>query len=138
MPASAFIAHCRKSDGAQQGVSHHLEDVSVLAGIYASKIGLGPAGELIGLLHDLGKYSQAFQNYLKSAEGVIDPDADEYVDAGALRGSIDHSTAGAQYVRLGPYAGQVLALCIASHHSGLIDCLSGNAVSLGEDISPGA
>ena len=35
---------------------------------------------------------------------------------------------------MGQITGQILALCIASHHSGLIDCLSSNANSPGEDI----
>jgi CRISPR-associated endonuclease/helicase Cas3 len=73
---------------------------------------------------------------------VIDPDADEYVDAGALKGKIDHSTAGAQYVwthlslhgSFGLFAGQMLALCLASHHSGLIDCISAGREGFGEDI----
>ena len=50
----------------------------------------------------------------------------------SARGSVDHSTAGAQIVwhslnNLGTsqarHATEVLALCIASHHSGLIDCV---------------
>jgi CRISPR-associated endonuclease/helicase Cas3 len=113
-----------------------------LAGAHASKIGLERAGELIGLLHDLGKYSLAFQNYLKSAEGLIDPDGDDYVDAKALKGKIDHSTAGAQFIwnrlsalpKFGPYVAQMLGLCIASHHSGLIDCISAGEAKFGEDL----
>ena len=91
----------------------------------------------MGLLHDFGKYSDTFQAYIKSAEGRIEPDDEEYVEAERLRGKIDHSTAGAQYVyeRRGksPYreiAAQIMALCIVSHHSGLIDCLSPD----GEDV----
>jgi CRISPR-associated endonuclease/helicase Cas3 len=34
---------------------------------------------------------------------------------------------------IGPFAGQVLALCIASHHSGLIDCIAASQDSFGED-----
>jgi CRISPR-associated endonuclease/helicase Cas3 len=124
-------------------VSDHLLGVSNSARTHASKIGVGAAGELIGLLHDLGKYSSTFDRYLRSAEGLINPDQDDDVDAGVLKGKIDHSTAGSQYVwnhlesrsRLGSYVGQMLALCIASHHSGLIDCISpGNATSPAEDV----
>src|SRR5262249_32661931 len=137
----AFVAHWRESDGAEQNVSDHLRGVSALAGIHASKLGLQQAGELIGLLHDLGKYSAEFQAYLKSATGLIDPDADEYVDAGQKKGKIDHSTAGAQYMwrelsakpGLGKAAAQVLSLCVASHHSGLIDCISASDGSYGQD-----
>jgi CRISPR-associated endonuclease/helicase Cas3 len=138
---TSFIAHRRRSDNAEQAVADHLHSVSHWTGIHASKLRVQRAGELIGLLHDLGKYSLAFQRYLKSAEGIIDPDGDDYVDAKALKGKIDHSTAGAQYVwnelstqgALGVYVGQMLALCIASHHSGLIDCISADSGRYGED-----
>jgi CRISPR-associated endonuclease/helicase Cas3 len=132
VPPDIFIAHCRKSDQTEQSVCEHLAKVSLICRCLAEKIGIPNAGELLGLLHDLGKYSQQFQAYIKSATGMLNPDVDdEYVDATALKGRIDHSSAGAQWIwenfrRYGPQgelAGQILALCLASHHSGLIDCL---------------
>ncbi len=137
-----YIAHVR-SNGDRQTLQDHLCGVGAKASTHAAKIGLGTHGELIGLLHDLGKYSEDFQSYLKSATGILNQDEDEeYVDADRLRGRIDHSSAGAQMVwrelekrgPLGPIAGQMLALCIASHHSGLIDCLSSDRQSLGDDV----
>ena len=129
-----YVAHIRKSDEAVQGLVTHLSEVGELAGAFSAKIALPDAGRLLGLLHDFGKYSQAFQNYINSAEGRIDPDADDYVDARSLKGKIDHSSAGAQHVwqllrsfgkhGQGELCGQILALCIASHHSGLINCLA--------------
>lgn len=128
---SDFIAHIRK-DGVQQTLSAHLKGVAIRSKENAEKLGLSRAGEIIGLLHDLGKFSQSFQRYLKSAVGVFDQDVDdEYVDAASLKGKIDHSTAGAQFLWLileqkgpvGSVIGQLLALCVVSHHSGLIDCL---------------
>jgi CRISPR-associated endonuclease/helicase Cas3 len=137
-----YLAHQRKHDGAEQSLEEHLLGVAGEAQAFAAKIGLGEQGEIIGLLHDLGKYSQEFQAYFRSAVGLINPDEDDYVDARGLKGKVDHSTAGAQLVweelskqgQLGQMTGQILALCIASHHSGLIDCLSSNAKGLGEDI----
>ena len=138
-----FIAHHRESDGATQSLVTHLCNVAMLANAFASKVGLGKQGELIGLLHDLGKFSAAFQVYIKSVVGLLNQDEDEeFVDAAGLKGKIDHSTAGAQLVwgklfeqgQLGQIVGQILSLCIASHHSGLIDCLSSDANSLGEDV----
>ncbi|HKP94941.1 MAG TPA: CRISPR-associated helicase Cas3' [Fibrobacteria bacterium] len=132
-----FIAHVRKTDKSKrQTLKDHLEGVASLSSEFASKTGLALAGELLGLLHDLGKYSKEFQNYLKSATELLNPDEDEeFVDAKGLKGKIDHSTAGAQLVwkelsnqgDLGIVVGQILALCIASHHSGLIDCLSSDS-----------
>ncbi len=138
----SYLAHQRKQDGAEQSLEEHLFGVAAAAKSFAAKIRLEAQGELIGLLHDLGKYSKEFQTYFRSAVGLINPDEDDFVDARGLKGKVDHSSAGAQLVweelskqgQMGQIVGQILALCIASHHSGLIDCLSSNANGLGEDI----
>ena len=127
-----YLAHHRESDGEDQSVKDHLLGVSSKSGVFASKISLEKQGELIGLLHDLGKYSKEFQDYLGSAIGKINPDEDDFVDAIGLKGKIDHSSAGAQHiwnalqgeVSEKNVVAQILSLCIASHHSGLIDCLT--------------
>ena len=75
-----FIAHLRKKDKEPQYLSDHLNEVSKLAGQFADKIGLKESGEILGLLHDLGKASKEFQNYIQSANDMIDPDLDDYVD----------------------------------------------------------
>lgn len=132
-----FIAHRRDKDGVEQNLRAHLEETSNLAGKFASKIGLSKCGELVGLLHDIGKATSEFDYYIRSATGLIDPDEDEYVDASEKKGKIDHSSAGAQVVYRyfsdkgdkSLFASQILSLIIASHHSGLIDCLS----TYGED-----
>jgi len=67
-----FIAHLRKKDKAPQYLCSHLTRVSVLTGQFAAKIGLNEAGRLLGLLHDLGKASARFDNYIKSATGLKD------------------------------------------------------------------
>jgi CRISPR-associated endonuclease/helicase Cas3 len=52
--------------------------VAKLAESFGHRLGIGEAARLAGLLHDLGKYNPAFQDYI------------------AGRGnSVDHSTAGA-------------------------------------------
>jgi CRISPR-associated endonuclease/helicase Cas3 len=126
------IAHVRK-DGVCQTLAEHLLEVSELAERFAAKIGLGPAGALMGLAHDLGKYSEEFQLYLRSATGLLEQDVDsDYVDPEGRRGKIDHSTAGAQALwdvfssrgEVPGVLGQFLAICVASHHSGLIDCVA--------------
>lgn len=136
MTKSRFIAHRRKSDGEIQSVADHLLEVSLLSRRFASKIGVPDLGELLGLLHDFGKYSEAFQKYIRSATDMSNPDIDEnYEEQINLKGKIDHSSAGAQWIwaqfkkyrlgnfPIGKYTGQIMALCLASHHSGLIDCL---------------
>lgn len=126
------IAHVR-TDGEVQLLKTHLEGVGRLAALFAAKFRMPEQGELIGLLHDLGKYSDEFQSYIKSATGLINQDEDEdFVDATGLKGKVDHSTSGAQFIwkalaSRGPAnhaIAQVMAICVASHHSGLIDCLT--------------
>lgn len=131
-----YIAHKNHT------LEQHLMGVADKAKRFAAKISLEEQGELIGLLHDLGKYSDEFQTYIKSAIGLINEDEDDYVDSQGKKGKIDHSTAGAQLVwrelskqgELGAIVGQILSLCIASHHSGVIDCLSSDTNSLGENV----
>lgn len=126
-----YIAHRRK-DGKEQSLEDHLTEVGGIAARLSQKINVSEAGDLLGLLHDFGKYSKLFQNYINSATGVVNPDEDEYVDFRGLKGKIDHSTAGAQFIwqqcqkwgKQGELVGQIMSLCIASHHSGLIDCLA--------------
>ncbi len=131
-PGNDLIAHVRERDGETQLLIDHLKETAQLAKRFAAKIGLAELGEIMGLLHDFGKASKEFQDYLRSAEGLKSPDEDDYVDYQSRKGKIDHSTAGAQLIYQkcikltpsGQHVGQFLALAIASHHSGLIDCLT--------------
>ncbi len=132
------IAHYRKNDNTEHLVEDHLQGVGLLAAQFAGKLNLSSAGELIGLVHDLGKLSKEFQDYIRSEIGLEMCDEDDNVDAGGRRGKVDHSSSGAQYIwqtlsARGPLElrlAQILALCVASHHSGLIDCLDAE----GDDI----
>jgi CRISPR-associated endonuclease/helicase Cas3 len=121
------LAH--RSETGQQYLRNHLLGVSQRSRMLAAKLGLEISGALIGLLHDLGKASSEFQDYLLSFDSSsgLEPQSD-------LRGKIDHSTAGAQCLihnltdgareaSLPGLVARILGLCIASHHSGLIDCL---------------
>jgi CRISPR-associated endonuclease/helicase Cas3 len=123
-----FYAHSRQGSDKElwQPVEEHLEAVAAITSRLGGKIGMSHAGELVGLAHDIGKYSEAFQQYLCKVAGdaamEMEPDP-------RLKGSVDHSTAGAQIIVRSldaagrGFAAEMLALCVASHHSGLIDCV---------------
>lgn len=122
------VAYARIASNRKQPLEDHLKAAAALAAGYAEKIRLPLLGELLGLLHDLGKYSSAFQTYLHDAQET--PDEGTY-DPGAQKGTIDHSTAAGQFVwnelsgngSIDAVLAQVISLCLVSHHSGLIDCL---------------
>ena len=117
-----FIAHVRQADKSEQSVATHLTETAAIARELAAKLNLSVAGELLGLMHDFGKYSQAFQEYIKAATGV-NPDID--VEDTLPNGKkIDHSTAGAQWAwsseklgtvnGVGELIGQIPLLCVVS------------------------
>ena len=124
MDQSNYIAHKRDFSPNIQSVEEHALGTAELAAHFASGAGLERTAELLGLLHDIGKYSSDFQEYI--ACGIQEK-----------RGRIDHSTAGAQFVwnswneqiknksirRISANfaMAEMMALALAGHHGGLMD-----------------
>lgn len=124
-----YIAHTK--DISVQTLEDHLKNVAERAKRNCEKIGMPLTGEIMGLLHDLGKYSDDFQNYILSCNRHdYGYDEEESEESNGKKRVIDHSTSGAQYIRRNidamPTAllSQMLSICIASHHAGLMDCIS--------------
>lgn len=114
------LAHVRQlPDGrwTEHSLGEHLQDVSRLAAEFAAAFGSADWARLAGLWHDLGKYREKFQGYIRKVSGY---DAEAHVEGAP--GRVDHSTAGAIHAmeKLGPY-GRILAYSIAGHHAGLPD-----------------
>ncbi|MEG6550131.1 CRISPR-associated helicase Cas3' [Desulfocurvibacter africanus] len=117
-----------------QSLQAHLANAAKIASVWAHEIGLQYTGELLGVCHDEGKTSKDFQVYIHSCNDFLDIESEEYVNPRDKKGTIDHSTAGAQRVwrELGHRKtqkqdhlfAQIITLCLVSHHSGLIDCLA--------------
>ncbi|MEY9091618.1 CRISPR-associated helicase Cas3' [Paenibacillus sp. RC84] len=105
-----YYAHRTDSDDAQswQPLEQHLREVAKLSGEFAERFGAEQWGELVGWLHDAGKYSAEFQSRLR---GTPIP--------------VDHSTAGAKLIMervIDERLGLIAAYVIAGHHAGLPDC----------------
>ena len=121
-PSHPFIAHVREFDGEIQTLEAHLDETAALCGAFAETIGLPLCGRLLGLLHDLGKYSSEFQSYIRDITGMNGDEAK--ADAEKKQGTIDHATSGAQAVweagihkRIPASLAQILSVVIMSHHS---------------------
>lgn len=119
MNRTKIYAHSANKENKRQPLDRHCTNVALKASEFAECFGSGAWAYNIGLLHDLGKASTAFQNYLKSASNE---DSDE---DGAYISKTNHSGAGAvcavnEYKEMGDI-GKILAYCIAGHHAGLAD-----------------
>lgn len=129
------LAHVRQlPDG--QWIEHflaeHLLAVAELAAGFASAFNSQDWAHLSGLWHDLGKFREKFQKYIKSVSGY---DAEAHIEGAP--GRVDHSTAGAIHAieKLGPH-GRIIAYLIAGHHAGLPDW-NGEAASLFQRLEDG-
>lgn len=108
--SSAYLGHLDEKTGRAQLLRDHLTGVADLAGRFAAAFGEEEMGRLLGLYHDVGKYSREFQAYIRAGEA----------EKKKRRGSVDHSTAGAQEIaKLRQGAAAPLAFCIAGHHAGI-------------------
>lgn len=105
-----YIAHIRECDHQDQYVEDHLHGVQSLAERYGERIGIKHIAGLAGMLHDMGKYTDKFRDYI--LEAVRNPDAPP------RRGSVDHSTAG----------GRLLYQLFHNKEKGLLAELVGNAI----------
>ncbi len=97
-----YSAHIIPENGREQKLIDHLENTAERAKSFAEGFGAGEIAERCGMLHDVGKYSDAFQRRIRG-ENI----------------RVDHSTAGTQEAyRLGDIPA---SFAIAGHHAGIPD-----------------
>ncbi len=121
------IARIRGSDGKIQSIAEHLRNTAEICRSSLDAIGLGTIAYITGLIHDVGKFSDEFGEYIRS-EGRIQ------------RGSVNHSAAGAMYIYNRYYirayekkdkymsaAAQMIIDAIYCHHTRLFDCVDTDA-----------
>ena len=119
------IAHI-DCDGRLQTIESHCINVAAYCFNIGKQIGLANVSYIAGLLHDVGKFSNEFQNYIKkAAQGKQ-----------VHRGEVNHSSAGGIFCKeiiqgttpIEVLLQEIISYAIISHH-GLNDCISIN----GED-----
>ncbi|MEG2126497.1 MAG: CRISPR-associated helicase Cas3' [Bacteroides sp.] len=107
------IAHVNSVNVIQR-ISEHAAGTAYYAAKFAAIFGCKEWGEVLGLWHDMGKYSPAFQQYIRKCAGLL--------EEGEKTGKVDHTSAGAIYANeVMGMKGIPLAYCIAGHHAGLLN-----------------
>ncbi|SRR6266581_2391323 len=100
--------------GHWQLLSTHLRNVAQLAKQFAAPLRLSAEAELAGLLHDLGKYRDEFQAYLRGER--------------ASSVETQHAIYGAAWA-LEPHQQLGTVLAVAGHHAGLHDLTDAQAAA---------
>ena len=109
-----YIGHIKSVNTNQfelQDLYNHLEGTAEIASEFAAEFNNSEWGKLLGLWHDLGKYSDEFQEYIKKNSGY---------EEGERLGKTDHTSAAAILAKeTYPSLWPPIAYCIAGHHAGL-------------------
>lgn len=118
--AEQYFAHTPAAGSeVWQTMNDHLSGVANRARQFGSKFNAADLAELAGWLHDIGKYSPEFQKYLKQCHLAV-------VNGTALPrpGAAEHKSVGARAALLADKGTHeaLLALCVAGHHGGLMNC----------------
>lgn len=110
-----IISHIKYDDIEKQWViqsnEEHQLNVAELTETFANKIGIENFGYIIGLLHDKGKESPEFQEYIRIASGYIN---------GKLHKKVPHAYIGA-LIAYKKFSNSLLSYPIMCHHTGLYD-----------------
>jgi len=126
MENAIYPAHYRISDDQIQTVEEHLIGVGKLCSEYAKEHGFEWTGRLLGILHDLGKYTSEFFDYI--TEGIHR----EKEGLPPLSRTVDHGKYGAIFLyKRYPQNNifdkvmlEILAMVICYHHGGLEDYIT--------------
>lgn len=120
---SGYPAHIRKLNNviSTQSVEAHCRNVADNVSLSLQSIGMFNIGYLAGIIHDCGKYTNAFATYIRNAA-----DGEE-----AVRGSVNHTFAGVIYIlenyhdnknAIAMLTSEIIAYAVGAHH-GLFDCI---------------
>lgn len=125
-----YTAHYRKSDKKHQSVKEHLINVSRFCKDYGKSIGIEKLSELVGLLHDMGKLDDEFQEYIGLS--IIHEENGTQAEWKKSCQTVDHGKAGGMYIyskyhntdKVEKITAEIIAMVVCYHHGGLHDYLT--------------
>ena len=101
-----------------QSAAAHCRNVARLAAERGACAGLEKAAGLTGILHDMGKFTTRFEDYICS--GIGSKGEVPHSPTGAIFAYDRWYTGGTEEARL---AAQIISMAIRGHHGGLLDCV---------------
>ena len=113
-----------------QKLTEHLAETADIAKKFADVFGCANVGYTTGVLHDLGKYTLAFQTYLQ----------DSIDGKNVTRGEVIHALQGAKFAKeiiKEHVIADIIGNIVASHHGGLFDNINDGERTLSVKSSKG-
>lgn len=116
-----FPAHIRE-DGTIQSVEEHCRQTASIAASCLTGVHFDKTGYLSGLVHDMGKYTEEYKNYIELASSGLK----------VTRGSVVHSFTGVRYIldcfhkedlSFDDLTSEIVAFAVGAHH-GLFDAVN--------------
>ncbi len=112
-----YIAHIRE-DGIVQTCCEHCRNTASTASFLLNDVGLSNTGYLAGLLHDMGKFTREFLNYITTVSSGEDYNGPKVIHTfSGVSYLLKKFHEGDDYEKM---ASEVIALAVGSHH-GLFD-----------------
>ncbi len=111
--ADLFVAHTPPPDGTHwHSLKDHLAATAELAQRFAKPLGFGELARAAGLLHDIGKCSDEFQQYLRDCHRAA------HQGVPAPRPRLDHKSAGAL---MAAEVCEMVVPVLLGHHGGMLN-----------------